>query len=379
MPEPRPELIFVNGPQKGDRSVLMANLAIMGRATTAEVQLREEFASRQHAKFELTHEGWVIQSLSSLGIRVNGKKYKPGKKIIVETGDVIGVGAETEILFVSAGDDPEVSLKVYYQKNPTGAKQVEVEEGAEKPEAAPSQPAAASALAATAQAPAPSVAPAPALAPPAGKEKPPEVAVDPELAAARARTVKLKKYATYGAIYLVVIVGLVFVLSQFKKPPPKGSPADLLAELTPEKIREVLELKYKLPKDLTQADKYLSKARDWATDTVIPGNQYKALKCFKLYLAYQGVAQPTFQEPADQRQYEELLRSLSARITDLYRQAYVFEQRTDWWNAQRYFWKILKMVPAKDEPYPEQKNALFDNLTAHLEHVSNKLQQSKAK
>jgi pSer/pThr/pTyr-binding forkhead associated (FHA) protein len=371
MPEPRPELIFVNGPQKDDRSVLMANLAIMGRATNAEVQLREEFASRQHAKFELTHEGWVIQSLSSLGIRVNGKRYKPGKKIIVETGDVIGVGADTEILFVSAGDDPEVSLKAYYQKNPTGAKQVEVEEGAEKPEIVPSQPA-------PVPAPAPSVAPAPVLAPPAGKETPTE-AVDPELAAARARTVKLKKYATYGAIYLVVIVGLVFVLSQFKKPPPKGPPAGLLDELTAEKIREVLEQKYKLPKDLTQADKYLSKARDWATDTVIPGNQYKALKCFKLYLAYQGVEHPTFQEPADQRQYEELLRSLSARITELYRRAYVFEQRTDWGNARRYFWMILKMVPAKEEPYPEQKNALFDNLTAHLEHVSNKLEQSKAK
>jgi hypothetical protein len=149
------------------------------------------------------------------------------------------------------------------------------------------------------------------------------------------------------------------------------------ARLSPEQIREVLEQRDKLPKDLTQADQYLSMAKVWATDTVSPGIQYKALKCFKLYLAYQGVEHPTFQEPADQRQYEELLRNLYTRITELYKQAYACEQRADWLTARNYFWKILKLIPAKEEPYPEQKNALFDNLLAHMEYVARHLDARK--
>jgi hypothetical protein len=152
----------------------------------------------------------------------------------------------------------------------------------------------------------------------------------------------------------------------------EGAEETAPAKLSSEQIREVLEQRYRLSKDLTQADKYLSKARNWAGDTVILGNQYKALKCFKLYLAYQGVGHATFQEPADQRQYEELLRNLYARITELYKQGCVCEQSRDWLSARRYFWRVLKMIPTKEEPYPEPKNALFDNVVAHLEY-SNRL------
>jgi hypothetical protein len=159
---------------------------------------------------------------------------------------------------------------------------------------------------------------------------------------------------------------------------PVESPEEIApARLSSEQIRAALEARFAGAKDPRQARRYLDLGRDLATHTGTPGNQYKALKCFKLHLAHQGAGHPTFQEPADQRQYEELLRNLSAQITELYKQACVCEQRRDWLTARDYFSGILKMVPAKEEPYPEPKNALFDNLVAHLEYVNRLLDARK--
>ena len=62
-----------------------------------------------------TADGWIMENLSANGTAVNGRRYKADKQILLATGDVIGVGMETEILFVAGGDDPAEAIARYRQ------------------------------------------------------------------------------------------------------------------------------------------------------------------------------------------------------------------------------------------------------------------------
>ena len=81
MADGRPaELIFVVGPQRGQRVALRTAVAIAGRGTQAEIPLLEETVSRQQMRFELTAQGWLVESLSKNSpLRIGKRKYKPGK------------------------------------------------------------------------------------------------------------------------------------------------------------------------------------------------------------------------------------------------------------------------------------------------------------
>jgi len=113
MSKEHPVLIFVAGPQAGQRVELTHPVAILGRGADADVLFTEQYISRKHMKYELLPDGPTFEILSKQGVWVNGKRYKAGKKIILETGDLIGLGLETQVLFVSAGDDPELALFSY--------------------------------------------------------------------------------------------------------------------------------------------------------------------------------------------------------------------------------------------------------------------------
>ena len=114
----RPELLFVRGPQAGQRVVLTTGQAVLGRSPECDVRLEEESASRRQVQFEMTAEGVVVENLSSQGTLISGKRYKSGKRVLLDTGDVLAAGAVTEILFVAAGDDPEAALTAYRQARP---------------------------------------------------------------------------------------------------------------------------------------------------------------------------------------------------------------------------------------------------------------------
>ena len=108
-----PMLVFVAGPQAGQRVLLSRPVLVLGRGGGADVLLSEDYASRQQARYELLQAGPALEGLSQRGTWINGKRYKSGKKILLATGDLIGVGQETEILFVAAGDDPDAVRAAY--------------------------------------------------------------------------------------------------------------------------------------------------------------------------------------------------------------------------------------------------------------------------
>jgi len=369
MPDPRPELVFVNGPQKNQRAVLMSNVAVLGRSPTAEVLLKEEFASRQHVRFELTRDGWMIEGLSSHGIRVNGKKYKAGRKLILDTGDVVGVGMETEILFVSAGDDPEAALAAYHEKNPSGTQMVELDEAEAPPGGAPP----------LSPAPVPVPAPAAALRPGAASAVPKQQvtaateAADAEAALARARTAKVKKYGIGFAVYAVVMVVVILVLRSFStKEAPIGQ-KDPNA-MTEQQIEETLKAPFKLQQNPYWATKMLTEARKYyANYRSRLGNLYKAVKCFKLHLAYKG--SPAFSTTEDEDQFVAARTELIRQVKEQYRRAWTFEKAQNWYEAKKEFDLLLEMIPAtytdQDLPNPEPDNPLFKNIVEHLTYINN--------
>ena len=214
------EFIYVGGPQSGQRAALMSAVVTVGRGREADVQLTEEHISRKHFQLMFTQDGWVFENLSPLKSRVNGKKYKVGKKIILDTGDVIGVGAETELLFVSPGDDPEAALIAFRQSGARKGKSRSASSGS----AAPATPAA----------PAGGDQPDDALetgkkagmSSPVQAEDEEEVELTDEELAAQAQRAKLKKYATIFGAYLGLLGVVVVILMSMSRGPSITTDAD---------------------------------------------------------------------------------------------------------------------------------------------------------
>ena len=118
MADPRPELVVVAGDQMDTRVVLMTDEAFVGRAADCELQILDTTVSRKHLRFLLAPGGWLVENVSTNPIRINGKGYKNGRRIFLETGDTICVGVETELLFISPGEDPNAAIAAYREANP---------------------------------------------------------------------------------------------------------------------------------------------------------------------------------------------------------------------------------------------------------------------
>jgi len=97
----------------------MTNSVLIGRTPNADIRLTESAASREQLQFLLAPEGWIMENLSANGTLVNGKRLKKRKKrLLLETGDTLGAGVETEILYIARATDPEAALAAYRQSRP---------------------------------------------------------------------------------------------------------------------------------------------------------------------------------------------------------------------------------------------------------------------
>ena len=200
----RPEIIFVNGPQRGHSEPLTADVVIVGRGADCDVRIGEQTVSRRQVRFELTYDGWVVENLSRNPILIDGRKYKAARRVILETGDVLAMGLSTEILFVSAGDSPAEALSELYRQ---------------RPELEPQQP-----PTAPDGQPAPPEEPGPTTTQAVMQHSPTEAVVAGATAEQtarpggatleRARKAKIRKYAIFFGIYAVaLIVGIIVLKS----------------------------------------------------------------------------------------------------------------------------------------------------------------------
>lgn len=377
MPSACPELIFVAGPQEGERAVLMTQLVGVGRAPDADVQLTELYVSRRQLQFQITHEGWVVENVTKKSlVRVNGKKLKVGKKIILDTGDLLSVGMETLILFVAPGDDPEEALAEYRNEVPP-PEPTPVAVAAEQAPEADVSSAEAEPVAEAQGAPPP----LPAGAAADAEEAPAAGGIEDDLTlgltdeerdAAAEKQARIKKYATYGGVYLAVLIGGAVLLSglggrgtEERMGVPRLIPSEEISQMLSEPITG---------KPLVEpvAEQHLQKAKVYHREAEIQsGNLYKAVKHYKLYLAFSR--RETFPTPELERQYTQALRRLIREITKKYKDSYALVQDRSFQLAMASYEELLRMVPAKEDPEPERQNKLFENIIKNITYMGTKL------
>ncbi len=363
MSDQRPELIFVTGPQAGERAVVTADRVVAGRSNVADIHLAEPSVSRKQFSLAPSPDGWVMENLSGQGTWVNGKRYKKGKQILLATGDVIGTGEDTKVLYVSPGDDPEAALtdwrQVHAQGPPAEAPTPPADRPAPEPEEENEQ--------------------GPRTAPVGGRDRA-EAPADSQQDAAKAspseRSRRARKILIGVAIYAVFLGALMVVLSfvaggdeveSGPMGPPRFSP--------PVEIARILtENPWEFPPNPVLAQEMLDKARVFFRDRDIRlPNRYLAVKYYKLHLAFQRGE--VFDRVEDQTSYITVRDELIDRVQKLYRSAYVAERARDWNDALGRFERLRAMLPVKDMPRPEEDNELFDNLIRHITYVRSNVDQ----
>jgi hypothetical protein len=378
-----PELIFVSGPQQGERTVIMTGTAVLGRSPGADVKLLDEAASREHVRFQLTRDGWVMENLSANGTLINGKRYKKDKKILLDTGDVMGIGLETKILYVAPGDDPEEALEDWRQANPSAqqAKPGETKARTVKPpaEPAPAAPAAAASAGEKPKAPPPV---------PGGKARPADKAAQPGqvqeedgLAGPADKGSKNLKVILLVVVLLGMVgFGAALIIKSGGSDNGDGSGTHELSRLTAEQITAALDAPIDRPPSPTKAAEaldlavrsYANKDRLWSR----PGELYRCVRQFKFYRAYsQSIAYPKVQ---DERMALAASRELDAMVREKYETAWKYEKARSYRSAKQSFEQLMRELPAGDvERDSPIDRVILKDIKQHIKYLNSQLGKPK--
>jgi hypothetical protein len=340
----------------------MSAIVTVGRGQQADVQLTEEHVSRKHFQLTLTEDGWVFENISTLRSRVNGKKYKSGKKIILDTGDVIAVGSATELLFVATGDDTEAALIAYRQ---SGARK-----GKPRSAAAPAPAAVAD------QQMEPSGTPQPdgaevleEIKPAAAVEEEEEAELDSEELAALEQKAKYKKYGTVFGVYIALLVVFVVVLVTLvprRGPRREDGKPDLMNR---DQIENAITVKLRKDRNPVEAGNALDKALLALEDTHEIDYLYRSLYWFKLSRAYGAVL-----STEDDKHFNSVKKLLTTQVQERYFNACAQEGDHKYVIAFNLFQRLLKMLPLIDRQ--DEKNEFRKNIRAHMAYINRKQQSA---
>ena len=390
--EHQAELIFVKGPQTGERVVLLNPVTLCGRSMDAGVHIQEQTVSREQLVFELLDTDWSAQNLSkTIKMVINGKKYKAGKKVLLDSGDIFELGLETAILFVAPGSDPDEVLAAYRAEHPsepvpvqpfalgiTPSEGVSSADPGEMP-ATPSISAPAPApvpVALPPEPPVPSAQPGwltePAPQVPPVPEKPSDgegaqsqtPTEDPVLDARRA---KIKKYLIIGGIYLLLIIcaGIGLYLFKSDKKPPRV--VDSMVKPKRSSIRRVLTSELKRSADPVRANECIGLARQYyrMRDTSMD-LRYLCVLHFRLFLAH---SPGMVLSPEDERQYETVRQELVEKIYTQCVDVFASKYSSNWEKAREQIGLILEMVPpdaCRDDPETLKMVQCFLDWTSYV-------------
>ena len=342
MPHNRAVLIFVSGPQKGERLSLPGGVLLAGRSAQAHILLAEEFISREQFRFQFTHDGWIVENIGTSKVQINGKRFKRNQRILLDTGDVLSAGVVTEVLFVAPGEDPTQALDDYLDhadREPRHAEVLAAEVIADD------------GLVRAGESPTTS------LEEVADGDGDDDDLTDEEREE-QARKKKLRRYLTYGIVYGCVIIGFVVVVKWLR--PPEET-AKRIPFLSKDRIEEILLKKY----DRTPMEKAAVEERDKARHLYKsrrnePGILYKCVRKYKLAEAYSRKQAPVL-TAQDELDFSRAKRDLLELVWDTYNNATIDLRAKNYRSAEDGFERVLRIVPAKDLPDPEQHNPLWEN------------------
>jgi len=345
-----PELIFLTGPQAGQRVRLTQPVAILGRGSGSDILLSEDYVSRQQMRYELLRAGPAIENLSPRGTWINGKRYKTGQKVLLATGDVIGVGHETQILFVAAGDDPERALQTWRARSRRGGRdafgrKIQPAPKATPPPPGPPEPAAEEMEEEPAR-------------PERRPKRPSEMTADERAELAkkeRRRKLLIGLGAWWGLLLLGMVLGSLYLGTN-----PEAEPAEQTM-LNAAQIERFLKQPVERTPNPLQKERKLRQAlklyRQYGTN---PLHLQEMVQAFKEALAYAG--RSFFEDPEHDRIFRNCQAELIRIVQERYRHACLLEKNQDWAAAEAEFRSLLAIVR-------DDKNPIFHNVTAHLARV----------
>ncbi len=407
----RPELVVVEGHQAGLRAVLLDNVQLLGRSRQCHIQLMEPYISRRQAEFRVTPDGWLIENLTATPIRINGKKYGQEHKVYLETGDVITVGRQTKLLFVSPEDEPEAAVAAYRTKHPTPEPievlplppllaekyhvpepltpqpaQVDLFSSSPAPESASVErplfgggtpaPAPTAAPTAPAQAAGQAAAPSmPAAAPmqagepitkDAGTAGPETAELTPEEIAKRK---KYTKYAIFGGVYLVALIGLFLFLGNLRRGDDgRDGPSTGTTVLGKTEIETIIDepIKSKGNNSVTALENLVKARQLYTSRNSRRGNLYRCIQHYKLALAWGGEDGNAILSIDDDEKYIAAKEQLVEKVDAAYGRAYAFLREKDYDRAADAYDALLDIYPAAGEPAPNRDDKLFVNIQYYM-------------
>lgn len=347
MSEVFPELVIVAGPQKGERVTLRELVMVLGRSGEADVLLTEQFVSRQHARYERGPEGPTVECLSDHGLWVNGKRYKPGKRLLLASGDMLGLGHETEILFVAAGDETGEVLAAWQGRpKPVNAF------GKKVAPAAPARKETSHGRSEDSR-------------PPAKQAKPRKVETLPSADAAVVSEKKRRRrlYIMLGIYIVALTVGATVLYIATEKPTGSAQAPPMLTE---QQIAEALTERPALTPNLKQMSDRLEQARTtYAQCGQDTRKLYQVVRLFDEALAYSGKS--VFDNPDDEKAYTAALKTLTDSLTDRYRDAMLLEKAQNWTKAEQKFSELLAILTSYSAT--SDKDVLFSNVQLHHRYI----------
>ncbi len=328
----RPQILFVSGPQTGQRVYLMSDEVLLGRSPSCQIVIVEEFVSRRHCRFTLTEDGWIAENLSDAGTRINRKKYKRGKRILLDTSDLLHVGRDTRMLFVLPEDDPDEALAAFLEKNPQ-FKPAESEPrsepvGEEEPLPEPDE----------------------ARTAPVQVSLADEAAETAEDALAAQRKAKIRKYAILFGAYIVVLAVLAALFASRGCGEDTQTPQKLKI-LEAEQITGILTAPLERSHAPSAAAQELKNAMSYYDLRAMkPSNRYRCVRSFQLYLAYRE--SPDFENPQHERYFLRVRSELTRLVNDKYLRAYGYMKARNWLRAKEIYDELLLIVPERDPREP---------------------------
>jgi len=394
------EFVVLSGPQKGQKLKIAGDAVVIGRAGDCNIPLKEDYVSRRQVELVKTVQGWLMENVSANGTLVNGKRYKSGAKIILDTGDVLGVGMETELLFVDVGDDADEALDAYRQKAKPAKPESPGPDNATGPDTAPIELPAPdeSTPQDVAQPPLPNAATTQAK-PPTARLPVAAVADDAEPRGdtpnvqsedvdAAAKKAKFKKYGVLLAIYFVAMLGLItYILIVRSGDNSSDEKAAGPKILNAKDIEDALRERPKLSVDLTKAAEEQRKAEGYygTYGPTRPEDKYLCIKHYKLYMAYSG--SPNMPS-ADEQKFIDCLEGtadsknrgkpdgLITAIQQDYSNGVSRMAAHQWVEAEGFFSRIMTLVPEQDPRDPTYQGLMM-NVNAWHEQAKSKIPRKR--
>jgi len=336
-----PELVFTRGPQKGLRVPLAKTMNVVGRDRGCEIEIQDEYASRQHARIIVEGNRVRLVNTSPNGTKVNGKLVD---QAVLSPGDVLGFGLECEAR-LEAAESPAGAGKPGGPPPPLPARGEQARGTEEKSGEKGEESQAKKKL-----------------------KKPPAI--------------------VWVGVYLLVLAGLVVFFQQLRK--EDAGPRVNLPYLTSKDIAAMLDAPLKdesgrpfAPNDRlagVELHDAIKSYETWKTGTSKSSDLYRTFQGFKRALAYRGAESNDFgteiyrppggQPILVQRIYEEVREELIDRIGATYRAAFQEERTGHWRLARENFNMVVGMID-------DDKDPIRKNVHAHLAYVNEQERREK--